>query len=47
MTGATGAGALIGAIVGALMYLVWKATPIHGYLATAVGIGVCFVVGIW
>ena len=45
-TRATGTGALIGAIVGAMtMYLVWKATPIHGYLYTAVGIGVCFVVG--
>ena len=39
-------GALTGAIVGALtMYWVWKETPINGYLYTAIGIGVCFVVG--
>jgi len=43
---ANGTGALTGAIVGALtMYLVWKETAINGYLYTAIGIGVCFVVG--
>lgn len=43
---ANGSGALAGAIVGALtMYWVWKETPINGYLYTAIGIGVCFVVG--
>ncbi|MAI71913.1 MAG: sodium:solute symporter [Rhodopirellula sp.] len=43
---ANGMGALTGAIVGALtMYWVWKETPINGYLYTAIGIGVCFVVG--
>ena len=43
---ANGVGALTGAIVGALtMYWVWKETPINGYLYTAIGIGVCFIVG--
>lgn len=43
---ANGMGALTGAIVGAMtMYLVWKETAINGYLYTAIGIGVCFVVG--
>ena len=43
---ANGTGALTGAVVGAMtMYLVWKETSINGYLYTAVGISVCFVVG--
>ena len=43
---ANGTGALAGAVVGAMtMYLVWKETSINGYLYTAVGISVCFVVG--
>ncbi|MGI9472022.1 MAG: sodium:solute symporter family transporter [Rubripirellula sp.] len=43
---ANGTGALVGAVVGALaMYLVWKYTSINGYLYTAIGISVCFVVG--
>ena len=45
-TRANGVGALIGALVGALsMYLVWQYTAINGYLYTAIGITVCFVVG--
>ena len=43
---ANGTGALTGAIVGGLtMYWVWKESSINGYLYTAIGIGVCFVVG--
>jgi SSS family solute:Na+ symporter len=43
---ANGTGALTGAVVGAMtMYGVWKETSINGYLYTAVGISVCFVVG--
>ena len=45
-TRANGVGALIGALVGAFsMYLVWQYTAINGYLYTAIGITVCFVVG--
>lgn len=43
---ANGTGALTGAVVGGLtMYWVWKESSINGYLYTAIGIGVCFVVG--
>ena len=43
---AHGTGALTGAVGCAMtMYLVWKETSINGYLYTAVGISVCFVVG--
>ncbi len=43
---ANGMGALTGAIVGGLtMYWVWKESSINGYLYTAIGIGVCFIVG--
>ena len=43
---ANGPGAFVGALVGAFaMYLVWQYTAINGYLYTAIGIAVCFIVG--
>jgi len=43
---ANGPGAFIGAVVGAaVMFCMWRFTPINGYLYTAAGIGTCFVVG--
>ncbi|MDB4732896.1 sodium/solute symporter [Planctomicrobium sp.] len=43
---ANGQGALIGAIVGAaVMFCLWRFTPINGYLYTAAGISTCFAVG--
>lgn len=43
---ANGTGAMSGAIVGAVaMIVLWKFTPINGYLYTACGISICFVVG--
>ena len=43
---ANAAGAMIGAIVGAaVMFAMWKFTPINGYLYTASGIATCVVAG--
>lgn len=43
---ANGSGALIGGIVGAIsMFIMWKFTSVNGYLYTAAGISICFVVG--
>lgn len=45
-TRATAAGALLGAAVGAtVMFLLWKYSPVNGYLYTFSGITTCFVVG--
>nr|WP_246120231.1 sodium/solute symporter [Blastopirellula retiformator] len=42
----TEAGAMIGALVGAgVMFSLWKYSSVSGYLFTAIGITVCFVVG--
>ncbi len=43
---ASGSGAMAGALVGAgVMWAVWQTTSVNGYLYTAIGITVCFVVG--
>ncbi|MFG0261865.1 MAG: sodium:solute symporter, partial [Novipirellula sp. JB048] len=43
---AGGTGAMIGAIVGGgAMFSLWRFTAVNGYLYTAVGITVCFIVG--
>ena len=43
---ANAVGAMLGALVGAaVMFWLWKYTNINGYLYTASGIGVCFIVG--
>ncbi|NIA15508.1 MAG: sodium/solute symporter [Nitrospiraceae bacterium] len=43
---ANGAGALTGAIVGAVvMFVLWRFTPVNGYLYTFCGVATCFVVG--
>lgn len=43
---ANGPGAMVGALTGAAaMFLLWRFTPINGYLYTASGITVCFAVG--
>lgn len=45
-TRATGAGALLGAVVGAAtMFSLWKYTKVTGYIYTTSGITTCFVVG--
>lgn len=45
-TRANGGGAMTGALVGAaVMFGLWKYTPINGYLYTAIGITTCVVVG--
>jgi len=43
---ANGPGAMVGAIIGAIaMICLWQFTQVNGYLYTATGITVCFVVG--
>ena len=43
---ANGAGAFLGALVGAaVMFVLWRFTPVNGYLYTFSGITTCFVVG--
>ncbi len=45
-TRANGSGAIAGALVGAaVMFSMWKYTPIQGYIYTATGIATCFAVG--
>jgi SSS family transporter len=43
---ANGAGALMGALIGAgVMFYLWKFTDVNGYIYTATGIATCFVTG--
>ncbi len=45
-TRANGAGAIVGALVGAMvMFWMWMYTPVNGYIYTATGVGTCFVAG--